>query len=91
MRELEPDAFLTYVTQVGEYIVTEYVSAQGERYGLLLNADCETLARLPSLCDITADGDLVFDDRMGTLRRSRIYSPQELIALAETEIKEETA
>ena len=91
VRELEPDAFLTYVTQVGEYIVTEYVSAQGERYGLLLNADCETLARLPSLCDITADGDLVFDDRMGTLRRSRIYSPQELIALAETEIKEETA
>lgn len=91
VRELEPDAFLTYVTQVGEYIVTEYVSAQGERYGVLLNADCEPLARLPNLCDITADGTLVFDDMMGTLRQSRVYSLQELIALAEAEIKEETA
>lgn len=91
VRELEPDAFLTYVTQVGKYIVTEYVSAQGERYGVLLNADCEPLARLPNLCDITADGTLVFDDMMGTLRQSRVYSLQELTALAEAEIKEETA
>lgn len=82
VRELEPDAYLTYVTQVGDHVVTEYISAQGERYGLLLDGDCETLADLPELCDITADGTLVFDDMMGNLRTSRIYSIQELIALA---------
>lgn len=56
MRELEPDAYLTYVTQVGDYVVTEYISAQGQRYGLLLDGQCRTLAELPGLCDILADG-----------------------------------
>lgn len=84
VRELEPDAYLTYVTQVGDYVVTEYISAQGERYGLLLDGACETLATLPGLCDITADGRLVFDDTRGNLRQSRIYSLQELMALGET-------
>lgn len=85
VRELEEDAYLTYVTQVGEYIITQYVSTQneGDRYGLLLNADCETLARLPGLCDILEDGTLVFDDDRGNLRQSRIYSTQELTALGE--------
>ena len=80
---LEDDAYLTYVTQVGEYIVTEYMTAHGERYGLLLNEDLETLARLPNLCDITPDGRLIFDDMKGNLRQCRIYSTQELLALAE--------
>ena len=85
VRELEEDAYLTYVTQVGEYIITQYVSTQneGDRYGLLLNEDCETLARLPGLCDILEDGTLVFDDDRGNLRQSRIYSTQELTALGE--------
>ena len=83
IRELEKDAYLTYVTQVDEYIITQYVSAQGERYGLLLNGDCETLAKLPGLCDILEDGTLVFDDDRGNLRQCRIYSTQELIALGE--------
>lgn len=89
IRELEPNAYLTYVTQVGSYVVTEYISAQGERYGLLLDENCETLAELPELCDILPDGTLVFDDMMGTLRTSRIYSLQELLTLAETNMKEE--
>ena len=89
IRELEPNAYLTYVTQVGEYVITEYISAQGERYGLLLDENCETLAELPELCDILPDGTLVFDDMMGTLRTSRIYSLQELLTLAETNMKEE--
>ena len=82
--ELEADAYLTYVTQVGDYVITEYISAQGERYGLLLNENCETLTRLPNLCDIV-DGELIFDYPSGDLRRSRIYSLQELYALAETQ------
>jgi hypothetical protein len=80
---LEPDAYLTYVTQVGECLITEYISMQGDRYGLLLNDSCETLAKLPNLCDITGDGTLVFDYPSGNLRQSRIYSLQELIALGE--------
>lgn len=90
VRELEPDAYLTYVTQVGDNVVTEYISAQGERCGLLLDGNCETLAELPELCDITADGTLVFDDKMGNLRESRIFSLRELLALAESETRRET-
>lgn len=82
--ELEPDSSLTYVTQVGEYVMTEYYSAQGERYGLLLNGDGEILARLPGLCDVLPDGTLLFDDMRGNLRQSRIYSKEELIALAKS-------
>ena len=96
VRELEPDAYLTYVTQAGDGILTEYINAQGERYGLLLNGECETLADLPQLCDMTADGTLVFDDHLGNLRVSRMYSTQELKALGRaalqaTQEKEETA
>lgn len=80
--ELEQEGYLTYVTQVGDGVVTEYITADGERYGLLLNEACETVAYLPNLCDITADGILLFDDLSGNLRQSRIYSIQELLALA---------
>lgn len=83
VRELEPDDYLTYVTQVGTNVITEYISAQGERYGLLLDENCDVLAELPNLCDILADGTLVFDDMRGNLRQGRIYSTQELIALGE--------
>ena len=48
----------------------------------LLRYEWSKLARLPALCDIV-DGTLVFDYPSGDLRQSRIYSTQELIALAE--------
>ena len=80
--ELESRAYLTYVTQVGEYVITEYITAEAERYGLLLDGNCQTLAYLPWLCDVTNDGRLIFDDMLGNLRESRIYSIEELIALA---------
>lgn len=79
---LEEEAYLTYVTQMGEYLITEYVSAEGERYGLLLNKRLETLAYLPNLCDVSGEM-LVVDDKSGNLRQSRLYSIQELIALGE--------
>ncbi|MDR1066713.1 MAG: protein kinase [Clostridiales bacterium] len=81
VRELEKDAYLTYVTQVGEMIITEYITADGERYGLALNEKCETLARLPYLCDIIGD-ELVFDYPNGRLRKSRLYDIDELVELA---------
>ncbi|MDO5416614.1 MAG: WD40 repeat domain-containing serine/threonine protein kinase [Lachnospiraceae bacterium] len=85
--ELEKDDYLTYVTQVGENIITEYVSAEGERYGLLLDKNLETLAVLPKLCDIN-NGMAVFDYETGNLRQCRLYSLQELVALGEKYIKE---
>ncbi len=82
VRALEPDSYLTYVTQLDGYVVTEYVTADGARYGLLLDGDGETLAELPQLCDVLDDGTLVFDDGCGTLRKSRVYSLEELKDLA---------
>lgn len=92
--DLITEDYLTYVAQVGEYIVTEYLTAGGERYGLLLNANCETLARLPTLCDIECQTDeknegqsevhFIFDDGLGNLRQSRLYSLDELVDMAKT-------
>lgn len=79
--DLNKEDGLTYVTQVGEYIITEYISTQGDRYGLLLNENCETLARLPYLCDIV-DHNLIFDCPSGDIRTSKIYSLEELLELA---------
>lgn len=82
IKTLEEDAYLTYVTQVGENILTEYISTSGERFGVLLNQELEKLAVLPGLCDVW-DGMLLFDNGMGIVRQCRFYSPQELLALAE--------
>ena len=82
VKELETESYLTYVTQLDRYIITEYVSAAGERYGLLLDDKLETLAYLPGLCDI-ADGKLVFDYGYGDLRECHIYSLQELKELGQ--------
>lgn len=79
---LESDDYLTYVTQVEDQLLTEYTTAQGERYGLLLDSSGSVIADIPELCDILPDGTLVFDDMRGNLWRSRIYSMQELLALA---------
>lgn len=84
--ELEKDAYLTYVTSMGEYIITEYISADGKRYGLLLDDKLQTVAYLPGLCDVTGEM-LVFDDKSGNLRQSRLYSLQELKALGESNIQ----
>ncbi len=80
---LEEDSYLTYVTQMGEYLITEYVSAAGERYGILLDRNLQKLAYLPGLCDVTG-GMLVFDYGTGNLRQCRLYSLRELTALGET-------
>lgn len=81
--ELEKDSYLTYVTQIGEWILTEYISASGERYGLLLDEKLQTLARLPGLCDYI-DGMFVFDYASGNLRQCPLYSLEELVAMGST-------
>ena len=58
---LNEEDYLTYVTSFGEGMITEYITAAGERYGLWLDENFETLAYLPNLCDIQ-DGMAIFDD-----------------------------
>lgn len=88
VKTLEEDAYLTYVTQVEENILTEYVSTSGERFGVLLNQELEKLAVLPGLCDVW-DDMLLFDNGMGIVRQCRFYSQQELFTLAEKYIQKE--
>ena len=80
---LEKDSYLTYVTQIEEYLITEYVSAARKRYGLLLNQNFQILAYLPGLCDITEDQYLVFDYDSGNLRQCPLYSIEELVDMGE--------
>lgn len=79
--ELE-NAFLAYAVQRGEYLIADYVNAEGERYSRLLDSDLNVIADLPRLCDTLSNGTLIFDDHAGHLRFSRIYSTQELLTLA---------
>ena len=83
---LEEEGYLTYVTQLGDLLVTEYISTEGEHYGLLLNSDFEILAKLPGLCDVW-NGSFIFDYESGNLRQCRLYSIQELIALGQNYIE----
>lgn len=83
---LEEEGYLTYVTQLGDMLVTEYISTEGDRYGLLLDSDFEVLARLPGLCDVW-NGSFIFDYESGNLRQCRLYSIQELIVLGQNYIE----
>ncbi len=85
--QLQSDDFLTYIYDSAGYTVAEFMTGNGRRYGVLLTDELEPLAELPNLCDVFPDGTLIFDDNLGTLRQSRVYSIQELIALAN--LKEE--
>jgi len=83
IRELERDAYLTYVTQVEDFVVTEYISATGQRYGLLLDGrTCETLACIPYLCDLVGDRLIIDIQSSGSIRETRIYETGELIEMA---------
>ncbi len=82
IRTLGSDDYLAYVTQAGEYLVAQYITSQFEHYGVLMNRQCETLARLPNLCDVTADGKLFFDNDRGEIRESHIWNTSELLELA---------
>ncbi len=85
LSELQSDDYLAYVTQVGDKIITEYNSLHGEiHYGLILDENLQTVARLPYLCDIT-ENSFIYDYPTGIMRQSRIYSIDELISMAKKE------
>lgn len=84
--ELEKDAYLTYVTEVVDYIVTQYAATDGSYYGILLNEKCEVLAELPYLSDVVGES-LYFDYPGGYVRKTHIYQMEELMELAKEEGK----
>ncbi len=86
---LAEDAYVAYVYEMGEYVIADMLETNGGRYGLLFDNDFQLLARLPNLCDVLEDGTVIFDDQMGTLRQSRIFSVEELKTMANQLIEEE--
>lgn len=86
--ELSEDAYLTYVTQAGENIITQYVTADGYCYGVLLDEDCQTLAYLPYLSDVMGD-ELYFDYPSGSIRKSVIYDLNSLIEMGKEEMRKQ--
>lgn len=79
---LSEEGYLTYITQVEDYIIAQYVTVDDYYYGVLLNDRCEELAKLPYLSDV-AGGELYFDYPSGNIRKSRIYSIDEQIKMAQ--------
>lgn len=84
--QLEEEAYLTYITQIGDSIVAQYVTTEGYCYGQLLNRACEVIADLPYLCD-TIGEELFFDYPTGNIRSIRIYNREELIDMAQKKTK----
>ena len=78
---LEADAYLTYITEADGFIVSQYLSTDGEQFGMLLNSSFQPAASLPRLCDIW-NGQLVFNCPQGALRVSSVYTLEEMIELA---------
>lgn len=79
--ELDQDAYLTYVTQVGEFLVVQYVTADGQYYGRLLDGKCRVLATLPNLCDVVGN-TLLFDYPTGDVRQTTLYDLSALLQMA---------
>lgn len=84
---LEADGGLVYIYQVGDRLITHYMANDQTRFGMLLDRNLQILADFPDLSDVMPDGTIILDDNKGTLRQSRIYSIEELIARGK-EIKE---
>ena len=81
---LPQEAYLTYVTEAGDYIVAQYVimseSGDRDKTAILMNQQLETVAVLPDLCDVYND-TLYFDYMSGHIKKSQIYSVDELVKL----------
>lgn len=86
--ELDDEAYLTYISEIGDYLVAQYVTTDNKYYGYLMNQKCEILAYLPNLCDVLSDAFL-FDYPSGHIRKAKLYELEELQEMARDELKEE--
>ena len=79
--KLEEDDFLTYVIQTNKGIICQYVTAEGEKYGYLLDDKLNKKAYFPNLCDVVNDS-ILYDDGTGEIKTTKIFSLYELKKLA---------
>ena len=79
--KLEEDDFLTYVIQTNKGIICEYITAEGEKYGYLLDEKLNKIAYFPNLCDVVNDS-ILYDDGTGEIKTTKIFSLCELKELA---------
>lgn len=88
VKALEDNAFVTYVTEMPDGYIVEYIDNSSARYGIYMDKNLEEIARLDGLCDITGDS-FIYDFYKGELRKTKIYSLEELISLAGQKLEED--
>lgn len=86
--ELNDDAYLTYISEIGNYIIAQYVTTDNKYYGYLMNQQCQVLAYLSNLCDVLND-KFLFDYPTGHIKQAKLYELEELQEIAWNELKEE--
>ena len=86
VKELEGDAYLTYITEIDDYIVAQYMTTDNQYFGYLMNQQCEKLAYLPNVCDVLTDGFL-FDYHSGYIRETPLYDIETLLEMARSKIR----
>lgn len=79
--ELNDEGYLTYVTEVGPYFITQYVTTDDHYYGYLMDQKCQILAYLPYLCDVLGN-TVLFDYPTGSIREEKIFELNELQKMA---------
>lgn len=75
--QLDDKGYLVNATEFEEFLILEYVAIDGTKFGQLLNNNLEIITELPNLTDVL-NGELIFDDGNGVIRKDRIYSIYEL-------------
>lgn len=86
--EWNEEGYLTYISELGDYLVVQYMTTDNKFYGYLMNQECQILAFLPNLCDVLPDA-LLFDYPTGSVRKAKIYELSELQEIARTKLREE--
>lgn len=85
--ELDEDANLINFYELDEYLVAQYMTADADVYGCLMDKDCQTLAYIPDFCDASGDG-LLLDYPSGQIRSVQIYDLNQLLELLEGRLRE---
>lgn len=80
VKQIDVADYLTYVTEIGEQFLLEFLSTDGARYGLLCNENLEQLAYLPNLTDYK-DGYFYFDEGKGNIKREKMYNLEQLLIM----------
>ncbi len=81
LKTIDVPDYLTYVTEIGDQFLLEFLSTDGARYGLLCDENLDKIAYLPNLTDYK-DGYFYFDEGKGNIKREKIYSLDAMLLMA---------